>query len=144
MNDEQTIAGIEQTLTTAAEAVGGTVLPYPRAGTTTRRVVLRDVRDSDGSQFEEAVLEDDGTVRVTGEDEGAGVSGFFGSSIASYDWVYVVPPERVPLLVAELGGAPDSDVLDLLAKFYVQAAGGQFGQLLRASPVSAEFDNWMS
>src|SRR6476619_1018999 len=102
MRDEEAIADIEQTLTAAAEAVGGTVQPYPRAGRATRRVVLREVRDSGGRQFEEAALENDGTVRIIGEDQGPGVSGFFGSSIDNYEWVYVVPPDRVPILIAKL------------------------------------------
>jgi hypothetical protein len=143
-DDDETVADIERTLAAAAEAAGGTVQPYPRAGRATRRVVLRDVHGSGGSQFEEAVLEDDGTVRVTGVDEGPGVSGFFGASISNYDWVYVVPPDRVPVLIAQLGGKADSDVLDLIAEFFAKAGSSQLGELLRASPVSARFDNWMS
>ena len=142
--EDETIGEIEQTLAAAAESVGGTVQPYPRAGRATRRVVLREVHDSGGSQFEEAVLEDDGTVRITGEDEGPKVSGFWGRSISSYDWVYVVSPDRVPHLIARLGGTPGSDVLDLLARYYGEDKAGQLGQLLRASPVNASFDNWMS
>ena len=141
---DETTGEIEQTLAAAAESVGGTVQPYPRAGRATRRVVLREVHDSEGSQFEEAVLEDDGTVRITGEDEGPKVSGFWGPSIRSYDWVYVVSPDRVPTLIARLGGTPGSDVLDLLANFYSDNAAGEMGLLLRAPPVNASFDNWMS
>jgi hypothetical protein len=143
-DDDGTMAEIEETLAAATESAGGAVQPYPRAGRAIKQVVLRDSQDSGGSRFEVAVLEDDGAVRVTGVDEGPGVSDALGRSITSYDWVYVVPHERVPLLLTELGGPANGDVLDHLAQFYAQAGGGQMGQLLRAPPVNASFDNWMS
>jgi hypothetical protein len=66
--------------------------------------VLGELRDELGSQSEVAVVEDDGTLRVLGSDQGARVSVFFGSGITSYEWVYGVPPGRVPNLAGALGG----------------------------------------
>jgi hypothetical protein len=134
---------IEESLAEVAGQVGATVDAYPRPGTPVRRVVLRDVRNDRGTQYEEAVLEDDGTVRVTGVDRGPGVSDFFGEDITSYDWVLVVPPARVPDLITALGGSPGVDVLPLLATYYEQVKGRISG-LLRGPRVRAEFHNWHS
>jgi hypothetical protein len=91
---------------------------------------------------EVAILEDDGTVRVLGHDRGARVSQYFGRGITSYEWVYMVPPERVGNLVEALGGGGD-DVLDLLAAYFERNHGG-IGMLLRSLEVAAEFSNWHS
>jgi hypothetical protein len=48
-------------------------------------------------------MEDDGTLRVAGHDTGTRVSDFFGTAITSYEWVYVVPSERVNALLQALG-----------------------------------------
>ncbi|HJT99945.1 MAG TPA: hypothetical protein VJ966_01925, partial [Actinomycetes bacterium] len=82
---------VEAVLGEAAAEAGGTVRRELRAGREVRRVVLRDVHDELGSQSEVAVVEDDGTLRVLGHDQGARVSVFFGSGITSYAWAYVVP-----------------------------------------------------
>ena len=122
---------------------GATVRRAPQAGREVRRVVLRDLRDELGSQSEVAVVEDDGTLRVLGHDQGVRVSVFFGSGITSYEWMYVVPPERVGNLVEAMGGGGDDDVLDLLAGHY-QRTHGRIGDLLRPPEVAAEFSNWHS
>jgi hypothetical protein len=106
-----------------------------------RHVVLRDRRDDDGSQLEVAVLEIDGTLRISGHDKGPRVSGFFGAGITSYEWVHVVPAARVGRLVEALGGDHGGDVLALLAAYYGQH-GGQLGPVLRRPEVGAEFSNW--
>ena len=134
---------VEAALGEAVAEVGGTVRREPGVGREVRRVVLRDVRDDLGSQSEVAVVEDDGTLRVLGHDQGARVSVFFGPGITSYEWAYVVPAGRVPNLVEALGGGSDDDVLDLLAGHY-QRTGGRIGDVLRQPAVAAEFGNWQS
>ena len=108
-----------------------------------RCVVLRDTRDDRGTQFEAAQMEDDGTLRVAGQDTGPGVSDVFGAAITSYEWVYVIPPGRVAALVQALGAEQRDDVLDALASYYRQH-DGQISQLLRSPEIAAEFDNWPS
>ena len=105
--------------------------------------MLVDQVDEWGAMSEAAILEDDGTVRVLGHDRGTRVSQYFGQGITSYEWVYVVPPERVGNLVEALGGGGDHDVLDLLAAYFERNHGG-IGMLLRRPEVGAEFSNWHS
>ena len=80
-------------------------------------MVLRDTRNDRGTQFEAAQIEDDGTLRVTGHHTGPGVSEFFGAAITSYDWAYVIAPDRTATLLTLLGGHTGDDVLDLPATY---------------------------
>jgi len=134
---------IDEILAEVARQAGGTLHPYPRPGERVRRIVLRDVHDERGTQYEEAVLELDGTVRVTGADHGPGVSSVFGEHITSYEWVFVIAPDRVADLVAALGGTRDDDVLTLLAAYH-ERVNGRISGLMRGSAVGAEFSNWHS
>lgn len=136
-------ADIEAALAQLAQAAGGTLHRYPRPGRAVRRVILRELRDERGTQFEAAQVEDDGTLRVTGHDTGQGVSAAFGQEITSYEWVYVIAPGRVAALVRLLGGGPDDHVLALLAAFH-ERTGGVISELLRHPDVAAEFSNWHS
>ena len=132
-----------QTIAAIAAQTGAVLHTYPRPGRPVRRVVLRDIRDDQGTQFEAAQMEDDGTLRVVGHDTGPGVSAVFGAAITSYEWVYVVPSGRVGALAQALGAEHDDDVLDALAGYY-QQHGGRISQLLRSAEIAAEFDNWPS
>jgi hypothetical protein len=132
---------VDAAMAEVAAATGAEVHAYPRPGPAVRQVVLRDRHDDEGSQVEVAVLEVDGTLRISGHDEGARVSGFFGAGITSYEWVYVIPAARVDRLVEALGGDHGSDVLALLAAYYGQH-DGQLGPLVRRPEVGAEFSNW--
>lgn len=133
---------IREILAEVTGQVGGTFHVYPRPGRAGRRVVLRDVADDKGRQFEAAVLEDDGTLRISGHDEGAGVSEVFGAG-TSYEWVYVVAPDRVEVLLRCMGGGDGADVLEVLAAWHEQA-GGRISGLLRSPEIGAEFSNWHS
>ena len=109
-----------------------------------RRIILRELRTDGGSQFEAAQLEDDGTLRITGHDTGQTVSDFFGEDITSYEWAYVVPPDRIQALRHALGGSSDSeDILTALAAYH-ERQGGRISGLLRNPPVCAAFENWHS
>jgi hypothetical protein len=85
-------------------------------------VVLRDTRNDRGTQFEAAQIEDDGTLRVTGHHTGPRVSESFGAAITSYDWAYVIAPDRTATLLTLLGGHTSDDVLDLLATYHTSMA----------------------
>jgi hypothetical protein len=134
---------LDETMEQLARDTGGTLHIYPRPGEAQRRIVLRDVRTGTDSSYEDAVVESDGTVRVTGVDRGAKVSSFFGEDIVSYDWVYVVSSERVADLVAALGGGDGDDVLALLAAYY-ERENGRLYPLLTSAAVGAAFSNWHS
>ena len=126
-----------------AAQVGGTLHAYPTPLRPVRRLTLRQTRTETDTQFEEVVLDADGTVYVVGEDHGAGVSAAFGADIRSYEWVYVLPPDRVPHLVEALGGAGGEDVL-MLIKTYYESTRGRVHALLCGPDVNATFASWHS
>jgi hypothetical protein len=134
---------LDETMTQIADQTGATLHIHQHPGRATRRVVLRDARNDRGTQFEAAQIEDDGTLRVTGHHTGPGVSEFFGAAITSYDWAYVIAPDRTATLLTLLGGHTGDDVLDLLATYHHQH-GGQINDLLRGPQVAATFSNWHS
>ena len=134
---------LDETMRQMAEQTGATLHIYRHPGPVARLVILRDTRNERGTQFEAAQIEDDGTLRVTGHHTGPGVSEFFGDAITSYDWAYVIAPDRVGTLLTLLGGHAGDDVLDLLAAYQDQH-GGRVDDLLRGPQVAADFSNWHS
>jgi hypothetical protein len=138
---DDAVRRVDEMLAEIARDTGGTLHNYPRPGEAVRRRVLRDERNDAGTQYLVAQVEADGTVRVIGHDHGPGVTAFFGSGITSYEWVYVIAPDRVATLVTELGGLGD-DVLDVLAAH--TAAGTRLDPVLRGPSVGAQFDSWPS
>jgi hypothetical protein len=134
---------LDETMRQIAEQTGATLHIYQHPGPAARRVILRDTRNERGTQFEAAQIDDDGTLRVTGHHIGPGVSEFFGAAISSYDWAYVIAPDRVGTLLTLLGGFAGDDVLDRLAAYHDQH-GGRVDDLLRGPQVAARFSNWHS
>jgi len=126
-----------------ADQTGTTMHTYQHPGPAARRVILRDTRNEPGTQFEAAQIDNDGTLRLTGHHTGPGVSEFFGAAITTYDWAYVIAPERVDTLLTLLGGHAGDDVLDRLAAYHDQHCG-QVNDLLRGPQIAAEFSNWHS
>ena len=106
-------------------------------------MVLRDIRDEDGTRYLDAVIESDGTLRITGHDQSPGVSQVFGPNITPYEWVYVVAPDRLPALTGELGGTAGDDVLTLLQAHHDGEPGGlMLDAILRSPSIDTQFDNW--
>ena len=135
---------LDQALAAIARQAGATLRSYPRPGHAARRIILRDDRDDCGTHHQDAALDQDGTLRITGHDQGPGVSEFFGGDITCYEWVYMVAPDRVPALVTLLGGHDDGDdVLALLAAYH-QRTGGQISDIMNHPDVTAHFSNWHS
>jgi hypothetical protein len=134
---------LDQTLAAIARQTGATLRIYPRPGRAARRIMLRNDRDDRGTRYEDAALEHDGTLRITGHDQGPRVSEFWGNAITSYEWVYVVACDRVPALLRLLGGRDGDDVLAVLAAYH-QTAGGQISDILNHPDVTAHFSNWHS
>lgn len=143
-DQKDALGKIDQDLAEIAGATGGILHIYPRPGRAVRRIILRDVETDGGTQFEAAQLEEDGTLRITGRDTGRTVTQFFGADLTSYEWVDVVPPDRVQALLDALsGGGPEYDVLTAFAAYHEQH-GGRISALLQNPPVCASFDNWHS
>jgi hypothetical protein len=134
---------LDEALAAIARQAGATLRTYPRPGPAARRIILRDERDDGGTRHLDAVLEHDGTLRITGHDQGPRVSDSWGEAITSYDWVYVIAADRIPALPTVLGGQDGDDVLALLAAYH-QRAGGQLDDLMTHPDVAAEFSNWHS
>lgn len=141
--DPESSGQLGQIMAAIAQEAGTTVHAYPRPGRTVRRVVLLDTRDDQGTRFEAAQIEDNGTLRVVGRDTGSRVSDFFGTAITSYEWVYVVPSGRLQALARALGAAQGEDVLDALTRYY-REHDGRISELLRSPEIAASFDNWHS
>jgi hypothetical protein len=80
---------------------------------------------------------------VTGHHTGPGGGEFFGDAITSYDWAYVIAPDRVGALFNLPGGHAGDDVPGLLATYHDEH-GGQINDLLRGPQVAAAFSNWHS
>jgi hypothetical protein len=74
------------------------------------RVVLRKVRDADGTRHLQASLTRDGDVLIEGQDLGAGVERALG--VYEYEWAWTIRAPDVPLLLGALGAT--SDVLSAL------------------------------
>ena len=141
--DPDARARLDETMKQIAQQTGATLHVYHHPGHAVGRVVLRDDRNDRGTQVEAAQLDDGGTLRVSGHHTGPCVSEFFGDAITSYDWAYVIAPDRVGTLFTLLGGHAGDDVLDLLATYHGQH-GGQMNDLLRGDQVGATFSNWHS
>jgi hypothetical protein len=139
----EAIDGLDQAMATIARGAGAVLHSYPRPGRAVRRVVLREDSDDLGTRHEDATLDEDGTLSITGHDQGGRVSDFWGSDITSYEWVHVVAADRVPALAKLLGGHEGDDVLALMYSYY-QRLGGQIGDIMKHPDVAAHFANWHS
>lgn len=142
--DEMAARGeLDSRMAEIAQSTGAVLRTYPRPGRAVRRVILRDVSDDRGTRFEAAQIEDDGTLRIVGHDTGPRVSEFWGAAITSYEWVYVVGPERVSALHTGLTGGEGDDVLAALEAYYNRHEQRLHG-LLTSPEVAAHFSNWHS
>jgi hypothetical protein len=126
--------------TAGSAAVGATSHLYPRPGDAVRRVVVRNPLDHAATQDQD---ETDGTLRINGADTGPGASGVPGEASIAFDWVYVIAPDKVPGLVAALGGTAGDDVLALVAELDRRERGTVHTLLTRAA-ARATFSNWHS
>lgn len=134
---------LDQALAAIARHTGATLRIYPRPGRAARRIVLRNDRGDRGTRYEDAALDHDGTLRISGHDQGPRVSESWGDAITSHEWVYVVACDRVPALLRLLGGRDGDDVLAVLGSYH-QGASGQISDLMSHPDVTAHFSNWHS
>lgn len=101
-------------------------------------MTLREIRNEDGLQFLEAVLGDDGSLTINGQDLGDGVERFWGQGLREYEWTRTVDTQHIPQLVAALGGHPDSDVLALIAQSFTGEAASRLDSFLQDSGIPYE------
>jgi hypothetical protein len=64
------VGELDQALAAIADQAGATLHTYPRPGPTARRITLRDERDGRGTRRLDAAVDHDGTLRITGHDQG--------------------------------------------------------------------------
>lgn len=100
---------LDEVMAAIASESGTALSSYPRPGMVVRQIVLRDLASDRGSQFEIAQVETDGNLRITSKDTGLPATEHFGAGIICYEWVYIVPPEKIASLRSALAaGSPPS------------------------------------
>jgi len=106
-----------------------------------RRVSLRSEHRDDGSWLNlDASLDEDGSLRISGQDLGPVTKTI--SSDGEYEYFYTVAAEDVPALVLALGGQPGTDIIDLLAQRYCGDASYQLEREIDSSGVEYRFSNY--
>lgn len=86
------------------------------------KVILRDVKDDDGSRYLAAERKPGGDIVIEGQDLGPGVERFTGCY--EYEWSWTIRAADVSRLAVALGGA-NEQVLELLSdKFSAEKASG--------------------
>ena len=80
----------------------------------TTHVVLRQIKDADGSRLLEASVTANGDVLIEGHDFGDGVERVFG--VREYEWAWTIPSASIPSLLHALG-ATDNVLFALKEQF---------------------------
>lgn len=101
------------------------------SGKTTRHVVLRNVKDSDGTRLLEASLHANGDVVIEGRDYGDGVERIFG--VREYEWIWTIPATEIPVLLRALDWS--GDVLTALGQRFSGERAADLGPFLDANRV---------
>lgn len=107
-----------------------------------RRVVLRHEVDGGDRQHLDARLDAQGRLRLDGHDLGPLVQAAHPAARGEYQWFTTYAAHDVPRVVACLGGAPGTDVLDLLERSYTGSASYELERLLRESDIPYERTVW--
>ncbi len=116
----------------------GRVRPHARRLTT---VVLRDLRDDQGTRSLTASRDPKGGIRIDGQDLGRGVEHAFGAGFSEYEWGWVIAPEALPAMIGTLGGHDGEDPLNLLATWSAAHGGADPGSHLRDAGIPVAFWN---
>ena len=103
---------------------------------TTTHVVLRDVKDPDGSRLLEATLTSEGALVIEGWDFGAGVERIFG--VREYEWVWTIPAASVGALLHALQAT--GDVLSALKDRFSAENASELGAFLESHGIAT--DRW--
>jgi hypothetical protein len=103
---------------------------------TTSHVVLRDVKDADGSRLLQASLTSEGDIVVEGRDFGDGVERVFG--VREYEWVWTIPAASVEDLRHALPAS--GDVLSALRDRFSGENAAELGAFLESHGIAT--DRW--
>jgi len=103
---------------------------------TTSHVVLRDVKDADGSQLLQASLTSRGDIVIEGRDYGPGVEQIFG--YREYEWVWTIPAASVEDLRHALPAT--GDVLSALRDRFSGENSAELGPFFEAHGIAT--DRW--
>jgi hypothetical protein len=101
---------------------------------------LRAEVDGDDSRFLDAFVDDDGVLHIDGQDLGPATA--IVSSDGEYEWSRTIAAADVPRLVAELGGQPGEDVLDLLQRNWSGSRSYDLEKLLRETAIPVSLWTW--
>src|SRR5215831_5777377 len=96
---------------------------------TRAKVVLRDERDGPDSRYLEAYLDDQGSLRIDGQDLGPATTVV--SPEGEYESGRVIRAEHLPELLRLLGGAAGDDILELLERRWSGPRSGDLERVLR-------------
>jgi hypothetical protein len=105
-----------------------------------RKITLRDEREGADSRHLWAYVDEDGNLRIEGQDLGPGTE--MVSSDGEYEWGKTVAAEDVPRVVELLGGGPEQDILDLLEERYRGRESYELEKRLRESDIEVNLWVW--
>ena len=103
---------------------------------TTSHVILRDVKDADGSRLLQASLPSGGDIIIEGRDYGASVERVFG--YREYEWVWTIPAASVEALLNAL--LATGDVLSSLRDRFSGENAAEIGAFLESHGIAT--DRW--
>jgi hypothetical protein len=103
---------------------------------TTSHVVLRNVKDADGSRLLQASLTSEGDVVIEGRDFGDGVERVFG--VREYEWAWTIPAASVDDLLSALPAS--GDVLSALRGRFSGENAAELGAFLESHGIAT--DRW--
>jgi hypothetical protein len=101
---------------------------------TTSHVILRDVKDADGSRLLQASLTPGGDIVIEGWDFGAGVERVFG--VREYEWAWTIPAASVGALLRALQAS--GDVLSALEDRFSGENAAELGTFLESHGIATE------
>ena len=85
------------------------------------------------------VRDDDGSVRIEGQDLGSAVESIMGAGIREYEWTWTIAKADVAAAIAALGGKPEDDVIGLLRRWETSNCGSDPGQFLKNAGIRMDF-----
>ena len=104
-------------------------------------VRLRDEEMEDGSHLSLwAYLDSLGRLHVDGQDLGPVTKSV--SEDGEYEYFKIIAKKDIPLLIKHLGGKPEDDILDLLAKNWTGEKSYEFEKILMEGPIKVELATW--
>jgi len=105
-----------------------------------RRVTLRKERSGADSRFLDAWLDEDGALRIDGQDLGPSTSPV--SADGEYEWFETIERADIPKLLRLLAAQPDANILDVLERDWTGKKSYQLEELLRSSGINLHLSVW--